>query len=214
MHVHLIRHAESTWNAEDRWQGQADPPLSAAGRRQAAVVAARLAPVAFDAVVSSDLSRAVETAAPIAAGRGLDLATDVGLRELHVGTWAGLTSSQIEERFPDEWRAYRAGEDIPRGGGESLAAMHARVVAAFEALLDRSREEGWHHLAVVSHGGCVRAVAMHALGIADRTQAPLPLAAPSNTAITEVAPWRDGRLRLLVYNDAAHLLGGGDTALG
>ena len=91
----LIRHAESTWNAAGRWQGQADPPLSELGRRQALQLARELAVEPVDCVIASDLARANETAAILAEVWGLGARLDPRLRELDVGAWAGLTREQI-----------------------------------------------------------------------------------------------------------------------
>lgn len=95
----LVRHGESTWNADGRWQGQADPPLSEHGRRQALHAAAAVGSV--DAIVTSDLERAAETGAIMARQLGVDhLATIPGLRERDAGSLSGLTRAEIHERFP------------------------------------------------------------------------------------------------------------------
>jgi broad specificity phosphatase PhoE len=126
----LVRHAESEWNAMGRWQGHADPPLSDTGRAQAASAAARL-DGSVNAVVSSDLRRARETAETIADALGVGpVSVDAGLREIDVGEWTGLTNAEIEERWPgllDRWRA-GALDAIP--GGETRAAFAERFVEA------------------------------------------------------------------------------------
>ena len=94
----LVRHGESTWNADGRWQGQADPPLSALGEQQAADAAAHVD--AVDAVWSSDLARARRTAEIIAHERGVDVRIDARLRERDAGEWQGYTRAEIEERWP------------------------------------------------------------------------------------------------------------------
>ena len=102
----LARHGETDWNAVGRWQGHTDRPLTELGRRQAAELAERLADVELDAVYSSDLLRAVETAEPVAKRLGLPLQTLPELREVDVGTWAGLTRDEVAERFPDGFRRW------------------------------------------------------------------------------------------------------------
>lgn len=96
--VLLVRHGESTWNAEGRWQGQADPPLSDRGREQARAAATHLP--AATAVVASDLERARETAALLVATRALDVVIDTDLRERDAGAFSGLTRADIHDRFP------------------------------------------------------------------------------------------------------------------
>src|SRR5580765_6857553 len=95
----LVRHAESTWNAEGRWQGHADPPLSDAGRAQAEALAEDLAGERFDAVYTSDLARAAQTAEIIARRFGLPAVSDPALREVDVGSWSGLTREEVAARF-------------------------------------------------------------------------------------------------------------------
>ena len=153
----LLRHGQSTWNAERRWQGWADPPLSAVGREQAAHAAAELRDVGFDAVVSSDLARARETASIIGAVFGLgEVEVEVGLRERDVGEWSGLTTEDIEARWPGQLDAWRAGQldAIPGGEGD----ITSRVVAAMERVL--VSHPGGTVLAV-THGGVIRTIERH-----------------------------------------------------
>lgn len=214
MRLITVRHGESTWNASGRWQGTADPGLSELGHRQAAAVAARLADVAVDAVVASDLVRAGQTADAIARVHDLDVEVRTGLRERDVGKWTGLSRAQIEESFPRQWAEYRRHLDPPIGGGETAAALHARVGATLDEIVSDARSRGHGVIVIVAHGGPVRAIAYAALRIGVEAGLPMALAAPANTAIGEVH--LDGRgLRLHSYNDAAHLVdvGANRTAL-
>ncbi len=152
----LIRHAESIWNAEERWQGQADPPLSARGVAQAEAIARELAQQRVDGLLSSDLRRAWQTAEIVGRALGLEARSDPRLRELDVGRWAGLTRSEIEAidaallgRFEAEDPAVRA------GGAESRAEIRARVRGAFRELAQAHPGE---RLVVVTHLGVVRAL--------------------------------------------------------
>ena len=97
----LARHGETEWNREGRWQGWADPSLNDTGRAQARELAEQLRATPFDAVYSSDLRRALETAVILAAPHDLAVVTDADLREIDVGAWSGLTRAEITERFPD-----------------------------------------------------------------------------------------------------------------
>jgi broad specificity phosphatase PhoE len=145
----LARHGETDWNREGRWQGWADPPLNETGRAQARALAEQLQETPFDAVYSSDLRRAHETAEIVAAPHGVPVVTDPGLREIDVGTWSGLTQTEIELRFPD-------GE---RPDGETREQHLERVLEAAERIA-RANPEG--RILLVTHGGTMRALRGHA----------------------------------------------------
>jgi broad specificity phosphatase PhoE len=157
----LLRHGQSTWNAERRWQGWADPSLSDVGRAQARRVVAALLDAGIDAVVASDLARARETAAIVADGLGLgDVEIEPGLRERNVGAWSGLTSEEIEAKWPGQLDAWRGGTlaVIPDGEGD----ISERVAAAVMRVL--LSHPGGTVLAV-THGGVIRSMEQH-LGVA------------------------------------------------
>jgi probable phosphoglycerate mutase len=152
----LIRHAESTWNAAGRWQGQADPPLSELGRRQALHLARELAVEPVDRVIASDLARANETAAILAEVWGLGARLDPRLRELDVGVWAGLTREQIASRAIAALEIFESGvPDARPGGGESRREMRRRVRAAAAEIAAAHPGE---RVALVTHLGAVRAL--------------------------------------------------------
>ncbi len=153
----LLRHGESTWNAEDRWQGWDDPPLSDAGRRQAEEAVASLAPAGLDGVVCSDLARARQTAAIIAGALGLAIEEDPALRERDVGAWTGLTRTEIEQGWPGALAAWRARRLASPPGGETDASMADRAIPAVRRLA--ARPEG--SLLVVTHRGVVGVVERH-----------------------------------------------------
>ncbi|HVP28032.1 MAG TPA: histidine phosphatase family protein [Myxococcota bacterium] len=150
----LIRHAESLWNAEGRWQGQADPGLSARGHDQARGLAARLASLRVEVLLASDLARAAETARIVGAELGLEPRLDVRLREHDVGEWSGLTHGEIARRWPDDLARLRAGDlDVRPGGGETKRELAARVTDAIAELAANHARE---HVALVSHSGWIR----------------------------------------------------------
>jgi broad specificity phosphatase PhoE len=168
----VVRHAQSTWNAERRWAGQLDPELSAAGRTQAAALATRLAAeeTPFAAVACSDLRRARQTAAILAMALGLPEPASVpGLRERRAGRWEGLTSPEIEERFPGALERWRRGEVVDQPGGEPWGAFTIRVVAA---LAELARGNFPLPAVVVAHQGVLRALEHH-FGVAPRRAADL-----------------------------------------
>jgi probable phosphoglycerate mutase len=148
----LVRHGESTWNAQSRWQGQADPPLSPLGEQQAEEAAERLAEIAsITAVWTSDLVRARRTAELIASRLGVDRVRDEPrLRERDVGSWSGLTRAEIEERWPGYLAARRSPADF-----EGDVELLARTRAGLSAAVDGSRTGD---VLVVTHGGVVRTI--------------------------------------------------------
>jgi probable phosphoglycerate mutase len=155
----LVRHGQSTWNAESRWQGQADPPLTELGERQAEAAAERLAgSESLASVWTSDLARARRTAEVIATRVGLVPQVDGRLRERDAGEWTGLTRHEIEERYPGDLAARRSPP-----GFEQDDALIRRTRAALVAI---GACHAGDDVLVVSHGGVVRALErqFHALG--------------------------------------------------
>lgn len=146
--VLLVRHGQSTWNAEGRWQGQADPPLSEVGERQAEEAAGRVDRP--DAIWSSDLARARRTAETIGTRHDVEVRTDPRLRERHGGLWQGRTRAEIEA----EWPGFLGTGERP-DGYETDAQVTARVL---DALADVAREHGGETVFVATHGGVVRAM--------------------------------------------------------
>lgn len=148
----LVRHGQSTWNAEGRWQGQADPPLSSFGRQQAATAAARIG--AIDAIVSSTQQRAAETAAIIsdALGIGPVIGFD-GLRERSAGPWSGLTRDQIDIDYPGFLE-----HDRRPPGYESDASLLERTLDALHRIADRHRNAT---VVVATHGGVIHNLEQH-----------------------------------------------------
>ena len=147
----LARHGETDWNREGRFQGWADPPLNDAGRAQARVLAERLSGTRLDAVYASDLRRAHTTAVIVAAPHDVAVVVDPALREIDVGSWSGLTRSQIEERFPG----------AEHHDGETREHHLARVLDAVERI---ARRHCGGRILVVSHGGSLRTLRRHCVG--------------------------------------------------
>jgi probable phosphoglycerate mutase len=146
-----IRHGETAWNVDTRVQGQLDVPLNDTGRWQAHRLALAIAEEALDAIYSSDLLRALETAQAVASGSGREIVTDVGLRERGFGVFEGFTFDEIAQRWPEQserWR--RRDPDFGPEGGESLRDFYARSVAAAERL---AAAHPGQTIALVAHGG-------------------------------------------------------------
>lgn len=199
--LHLVRHAESRWNVELRYQGQQDSGLTERGVEQAAALAGWLAeqlgPVTR--VVASDLTRARETAAPFAARVGAAVHLDRRLRELDVGTWSGRLFTELADSEPEVVRALAAGDDVSRGGGETFAEARTRVSAAMADLVPQGLSTDAPRGATVAftHGGPIRVAAAEALEL------PSPghqrIGPPANCSVSNFERI-DGRWRLLGYN--------------
>ena len=197
----LIRHGESMWNGERRIQGNQDPPLSPRGRRQAEILARRLR---LDlrraaAIYASPLRRAAETAEAVRAATGLPVFPDPDLREMCLGKWVGMTVPEIQAAFPgtyEEWLSDPLAHPAP--GGERLEAFATRVTAAFERI--RAARPGRDAI-LVSHGGPIKAVLCHVLGLEIRS---LFRIKQDNTAVSLVEV-DDTTRRVVLVNDTCHL---------
>lgn len=200
----LVRHGETTWNQENRWQGQADVPLSDIGRAQAHLLAQRLVAEGrrIQAMYTSDLSRASQTADILASALGMRPAPDLAWREMDIGVWSGLTTTEVIARHAVEWERIRAGEDLPRGGGETFTQFQSRLVRGATRLLEQHAGED---VAVVTHGGAVRAfllacrkLPMGQFRAIDKI---------GNTGVSEVTIFANGEAVIHLVNDTLHLKG-------
>ena len=197
--LRFIRHGETDWNRQNRFQGQIDVPLNAAGLAQAQRLAGRLAAEPPALLLSSDLQRARQTAAPLAAAWGLQPMLVPGLREQSFGVLEGLDVPSIQRQHPDLWQQWlvqRADFSLP--GGESTRQFHSRVLQAVENLV---AEHAGQRLVLVTHGGVLdmlwrtaRAEALDGL-----RQCAIP-----NTGINRLR-WTDGQLRIDAWGDDSHL---------
>jgi probable phosphoglycerate mutase len=152
----LIRHAESTWNAAGRWQGQADPPLSPRGRGQAARLAPALVAEELEVLVASDLARAAETAAILGGALGLPPRVEKALRELDAGSWSGLGRPEIGRRHGEALARFDSGDREARAGGaECRREVAARARRALRAL---AGEHAGRRVAVVTHSGVIESL--------------------------------------------------------
>lgn len=206
----LVRHGETLHNRQRIFQGQSGQGLTDVGREQATRLGARLArtPTRWDALFTSDLERARETAEILGGALGLSAEPDAGLREVYLGGWEGLHETEVKARFPEEWGAWRRGEDVPRGGGERLQEVSARMGAAIERIAER---HAGGTVIVVSHGAAIKSFLAFAL--ATTTLRLRPLRPVSNTGATLFERTGEGAFALLVYNDTTHLEDALATAL-
>lgn len=197
--VFLIRHGETDWNKDFRYQGHTDVPLSSTGKIQAKQVAQRLKSESLDAVYSSDLSRAYVTAQIIAEEHGLPVTAFPSLREINYGFWEGLTLNEINLQFPgirDQWLADPGNYRVP--GGESLTEVQHRALAVFREIR-KQHPEGT--IAVVTHGGVISMLLLTFLG---EDSGFLRKFFSKNTSVSLVE-FEDSQIRVVFWGDATHL---------
>lgn len=197
----VIRHGETDYNRQLRFQGQIDVPLNALGLTQAARLAERIAGEAFDALVSSDLQRALTTARTATAAMGLEPTIEPLWREQSFGVLEGLDVPTVRSRHAelwDQWLRYDADWSAP--GGESVRAFHARVLRAVQAVADA---HAGARVAVFTHGGVLDMLWREATGAS--LHGPRTVEIP-NTGVN-VLRWRDGTLDVVQWADASHLGG-------
>jgi len=197
----FIRHGETDWNRQQRFQGQIDVPLNATGHLQAQRLAAALAGERFDLLLSSDLQRARQTIAPLEQQLARPVLAQADWREQGFGVLEGLSVDEIKARHPDLWAQWlRHDADYCLPEGESVRRFHTRVVDAVRAL---ARQHAGRRVLVVTHGGVLdmlwRTVHGHPL------DGPRDCAIP-NTGINRLR-WRAGSLDLEGWADDAHLAG-------
>ncbi len=224
VHLLLIRHGETDWNRDLRFQGQLDVPLNAVGLEQARRVGRRLAALHRGEVLASvedpppvlhcsDLQRAVQTATPItrpehddeplatAQQEAVPIHRAASWREQHFGIFEGLTAADIQQQHPelwDEWRRFRSDFTLP--GGESTRDFHDRIISS---LLELCRQASQSHLTLVTHGGVLDMVWRHARG--ESLDGPRRCDIP-NAGLNRVR-FESGQFHIDAWADVAHLAG-------
>lgn len=198
--VILLRHGETVWNLEGRYQGQLDSPLTPSGLAEARALAHRLAGVRFAALYSSDLTRARRTAECIAEATRHEVRTDPRLRERHLGIFQSLCKAELKQQFPDEYRLFKSGgPDHVIRQGESARQAADRGNTCLEELARHHADET---IAVVAHGGTLSALLRHALGI--------PLGAPRRfercNASWNLFSYDRNKWLLETWGDVSHLV--------
>jgi probable phosphoglycerate mutase len=197
----LLRHGRTAWNAQRRYQGQADPPLDDVGRAQALEAAPFVAALQPALVVTSDAVRAVQTAAPLGELTGLPVTVDGRLRERSLGHWEGLTRDEVALRHPEEYADWLAGREVSRRGGESREQVAERALAAFRALPPAPT------VVLVTHSATALALCAALLGMDQQVHTLGPLANCHWSELTELGgdPQRNGATlwRLRAHNVGA-----------
>lgn len=198
--IYLIRHGECAGNREGLFRGRYDFPLNEAGREQAKWLAKELRNVAFDAVYSSPLSRAMKTAKVICEGRGMEPIAEQGLNNIHLGEWEGKPKTQIAERFPKEFRLWRTEpEKLKMEGAETLAEVQKR---ALNTLVRITKERVGGGFAIVSHRAVIKPLIAGILGI------PAPYfwkLHPQTASYSIIEHTMDRGYALVLFNQTRHL---------
>ncbi len=204
----LIRHGETAWNRELRFQGQLDVPLNDMGFEQAQRLKIRMVQALAEwqtqgrvptRLISSDLLRAQQTAQPVAEALGHTCILNSGLREQCYGMFEGMRSLDIQAQHPEAWQRWLAFDaDVAVEGAETTRAFHDRVIATLRELAQQYVGE---HVVVVTHGGVLDMVWRHAqaLSLSGPRVCDIP-----NAGLNQVA-WHDGGLHIHLWADAAHL---------
>lgn len=184
MNLYIVRHGESTWNRENKIQGNSNPPLSALGRLQARLLARRFRRVKVDTIYSSPFLRATQTAEVIAAVLKKTVIKKGGLKEVSLGDWEGMTPDEIDAAYANRYQRWlRLGPTKVRiPGAESIPQFRKRVTRVFRTII---RENPRKDIVVVTHGGVIAALLSHLLK-ADFDRLILNLHLP-NTGVTLVS---------------------------
>jgi len=195
----LIRHGQTDWNAARRWQGSTDVPLNATGRGQARALAARMVPWPIDAIYSSDLTRASETAETLGRALNIKPVLDEGWRERALGVLEGMTRDEVQEKYAD---IVVSRMFIEAPGGETYSQVKDRVVAAFDRIM---QNHSGQTCVVVSHSGTLRVLISYVLELPEKIYAPFSL--NGNTGISRIEITDGGHAQLTLLNDRSHIEG-------
>jgi len=204
-HVVIIRHGQSRGNAEGRFGGHTDTPLSARGHRQAEATAKALANEKFSAIYSSDLPRAIQTASPLARLAKVSLLTTDALRERSVGVMEGLTFEEAAEEHPEQYQALlrRDFEHILLGGESYRQTLDRASKQLDEAI---AKHKGGR-IALFTHTGTICILILHLMGALDAPDLKPVWIATANCGIARFELREDGFIRVLGINDTRHLIG-------
>ncbi|CAM2959315.1 histidine phosphatase family protein [Skermania piniformis] len=202
----LLRHGQTEWNAADRMQGQSDTDLTDLGRTQAKEAARLLASLEPLAIVSSDLRRAVDTAAELAVSTGVSVELDPRLRETDLGDWQGLDHRQVDRDYPGARTAWRADPRIAPPGGECRVEVADRMLPVVADLLVQRPDWPGRVIVLVSHGGAISALTTALLGLPlDNWPALGGLANASWVQLSQIVDEARPRWRLDVWNASARV---------
>jgi len=204
-HVVLIRHGQSQGNAEGRFGGHTETPLSPLGRKQAAATATALANETFNAIYSSDLPRAIETASPLAQLSVVEIQSAEAFRERSVGVMEGLTFEEAAEQHPEQYGALlRRDFEHVLLGGESYRQTLDRASQKLDEVIEEHRGG---RIVIFTHTGTICILVLHLMGALDAPELKPVWIATSNCGISRFDLRNDGFVRVIVINDTRHLEG-------
>ena len=199
----IIRHGETEWNKTGRFQGHSDVPLSAEGRAQAAALGKNLVVDHVDAIYASDLTRAMETAAPLAQRFGLEVISDPQLRELNFGAWEGRNFNDVNAENPNAMKNFYTDPeqaDIPES--EPFPEFQRRIAGRVREIVAQERGK---RIVIVSHGASIRILLADLLSMPIRSIWHL---SQLNTAVNKIRFEDDGFAVVTLMNDTSHLRAG------
>ena len=196
----VVRHGQTGENVRGILQGWLNTPLDERGVRQSRAVAESLRDETFDRLVSSDLQRALESAAPLGERLGLPVEKMSALREWHLGDLEGRPVRELQREYPEIMGAFLrdTAEEIDVPGGETHEAFFARIAACLDAL---ARENPGRRLLLVTHGGVLRAIYRHVVGFVSSGRL---IPQTGNACICRFC-YRNGEWQLTCWNDLSHL---------
>jgi len=198
LHLMLVRHGETDWNVQRRYQGQSDVPLSELGQRQAIHIAERLAGRKIDAIYASDLKRAMETAGAIAERKTLEILPEPRLRELKFGILEGLTFEEAEVRYPEMISAWLEDFNNTPEGAETIDLFNARIISLLD---DLKRKHDEQVVLLVGHGGSLSEILRLVLGLSPERRWYIEM---ENASLSEILI-AENYVALRRLNDICHL---------
>jgi broad specificity phosphatase PhoE len=197
--VIFIRPGETQWNRLGRWQGQVAVPLNDHGKMQAKRLARFIRAIGIQALYTSDLRRAVETAEILSETLGFEIVPDSRLRERHIGLWQGLTLEEVQAWYPEEYKSLRGNPDAYQvEGGEAREVVAKRMKAAFDEIVGRPGDI----IGIVSHTTAIRALLDAVIPNVNALAMDF-----SNMSVTSIAKDDGSDWRIVQRNDVTHLEG-------
>lgn len=198
LRLYFMRHGETVWNTERRYQGMTDIELSEEGLRQAECAAKRFKNIKIDKIYASPLKRAMKTAEKIAVEKGLEIISEDDFREIHFGEWEGKTVPELTEKYGESYTNFiREPHKYGFPGEGSVENVINRIKPGIDRLI--AEEKG--NVLIVSHGGIIRLMIMYIMGLDSSWFTKMWI---NNTGVSIVEIKNDRRL-LLTLNDSAHL---------
>lgn len=198
LRLYFMRHGETVWNTERRYQGMTDIELSEEGLRQAECAAKRFKNIKIDKIYASPLKRAMKTAEKIAAEKGLEIISEDDFREIHFGEWEGKTVPELTEKYGESYTNFiREPHKYGFPGEGSVENVINRIKPGIDRLI--AEEKG--NVLIVSHGGIIRLMIMYIMGLDSSWFTKMWI---NNTGVS-IIEIKDERKLLLTLNDSAHL---------